>query len=312
MSRKNKVKNSRKRTSPGLLKRWFAESGSQWSKAIGRWLGCLVILIAVISGMVVGLRYLDRYVKEEVASRREIQWEVMLADPQPQWASDELKDAICLSSGLSSDDFLLDEGLVGKWAGNLALNPWVKHLNQVRKRYDGLVVIDCQLREPIGLVEQAGRVYYIDDDGVILPEMPIYGHLVRLEGFSEELPEPGQYIKSKSLVAGLQVLAMIREVDANLLSRERLWGELAVLDVGNHEGRVSREDSHLTLYTKNNTPIRWGAAVGRERPFYEAPANFKLASLYRVFKKYYSLDRYSYVDLRNLRKERSDPVRRSG
>lgn len=311
MSRKSKAKSSRKRTSPGLLKRWLAGSGSQWSKAIGRRLGRLVILIAVISGAVVGLRYLDRYAKE-VTGQREVQWEVMLAEPQPQWASDELKDAICLSSGLTSDDFLLDEGLVDKWAGNLARNPWVKSLNQVRKRYDGRVVIDCQLREPIGLVEQAGQVYYIDNEGVILPEMPIYGHLVRLEGFSGELPEPGKCIKSKSLIAGVQVLAMIREVDAKVLSRERLWRELAVLDVGNYEGLVRREDSHLTLYTKNNTPIHWGAAVGRERPFYEASANFKLASLYRVFKKYYSLDRYSYVDLRNLRKERSDPVRRNG
>ena len=270
-------------------------------------LAAVAVLAAVVAGV---FFYLQSYVAA-ITRQRAVELTVVLKNPPP-WASEELIRQICLSSGIRSDDFLLDTRLTGKWAANLAANAWVKQVRQVRKRYDGRVELDCQLREPIAWIEHPGRRCYIDLEGVVLPATHLnerYCHLVQLRGSAQAPPAPGQIIQTPALVAGLQVLTMIRCVDEQLPTEERLWAELAALDVSNYEGRVDRAQSHLTLYTSNDTPVHWGAAVGRSRPYLEASWEYKLATLYRAHKQYGTLDYYRYVELRNRRKERADPVR---
>ncbi len=307
MAARKSTRATKKKKSSGWIIRLFGNIDPEYWKKLTRRTSRLLALIIMIAAAVAGLRYLENYV-QNITRQRQVQLTLDMANP-PRWAGEELIKQICLSSEVKSDDFLLDEALTEKWAQNLRNNPWVKKVNQVRKRFDGRVVIDCELREPIALVQQRGRAYYVDFDGVVLPQMPIYTHVVKLIGGQSPVPAPGESIQSESLLAGLHVLALIREVDRQLPRQERLWGQLARIDVANHEGRLSKANSHLILYTKNNTEIRWGAAVGRERPYYEAPVKYKLARLYQAFKNFGSLDEYSYVELRDLRKEKTDPLR---
>ncbi|MBN1764959.1 MAG: hypothetical protein JW860_06845 [Sedimentisphaerales bacterium] len=309
MARKKKAK-IHKKTSPGIFKRIFGTIDRERSSAFKSIVLKMFCLAVFLGGAALGLDFLEGYVRA-INAGRDVELTVELAH-RPGWASDELVEQICLSSGVRSDDSLLDDSLVREWAVNLSHNPWIKRVNTIRKRYDGRVVIDCELRKPIAALEQAGMTYYLDPEGVILPEVGLYEHLVILKGHQGLIPAPGQAIRSQALLAGLEVLILIKEVDGQLPAHERLWSELAVLDVGNFEGRQNQMEPHLKFYTQNKTEIRWGAAVGREVPYYEPPAKFKLASLYQAFKKFGSLDEYNYVELRDLRKERCDPLRQNG
>ena len=157
-------------------------------------------------------------------------------------------------------------------------------------------------------------MYYLDLDGVVLPRVRLGGtgeHLVRLRGWSLGVPAPGERINSPAVLAGLELLAMFRKVDEDLDWEERLWEELAVLDVSNFEGRISNADAHLVVYTTNDTEILWGAQVGRSRVLYEAPYKEKLRRLYQHKKGEGSLGAYERIDLRPIRKEKADPLRTS-
>jgi len=296
----------------GITRIFHLLSPQQWAYLAKR-LGLLILIGGVIAGLGVGFRYLEEYVVK-ISQQRKVQLSIVLVDP-PGWVSEQLREEICLSSGVKSDDPLLDKDLAAKWADNLAGNPWVSQVNKVHKRYDGRVEIDCELRRPIARVVKSGKEYYLDQEGVVLPKVhpdDFAEHLVELTGDVMALPKPGDAVTSPSLLAGIQVLAMIREVDEQLPMKDRLWTQLARLDVSNYEGRVNQAESHLTLYTKNDTPAYWGAAVGRSLPYYEAPAKYKLATLYRAYKQYGSLDVYSHVELRDLRKEKEDPLKQQG
>lgn len=303
-----KRKRNSTKISQGFPRRLTAFLASERCRPFRRRFLRLILLSMVVTGFVLGFGWLEGYVRG-VSQGRGVQLRVMLTNP-PAWAHDELIEQICLSSGVRSDDFLLSEELAQVWTENLAQNPWVRQITRVRKGYDGCVQIDCQLRQPIASIKQGGQLYYVDTDGVVLDAMPIRYQLVQLEGLANSLPPPGESVTSSSLMAGLGVLTIIREVDEQLPKEDRLLHQLAVLDISNYEGRRHREQSHLTFLTREKgTEIRWGAAVGRERPYYEAPAKYKLASLYRTYKLYNSLDVFTFVDLRNIRKEKSDPLR---
>ena len=259
---------SPERRSWGLLHLLGGIEARQWFAA-GRRAGRLLVLLAIVAAVWMGVRFLDGYV-HRITRARQVELTVTLVGP-PRWASKELIEEICLSSGIKRDDFLLDEDLTGKWARNLSQNPWVKRIKQVRKRYNGQVDIDCELREPVAAVYKSDRMSYVDAAGVVLPAAKLvddYCHVVRLQdGLNiRALPEPGQTIRSKAMIAGLEVLNVIRRMDEDLATDDPLWPELAVLDVSNFEGQVNPAVSHLTMYTRNETEVRWGAALGRSVP----------------------------------------------
>jgi hypothetical protein len=314
MAKKIRKKKSTKKPKDGIWSRILAHFDAERMDRWGRRLGKLALLGLAGALLVWGFTCLESYV-HDVAGEREVRFSVEFKN-RPDWASEELIEKVCLSTGIRSDDFLLDETLANKWALNLAHNPWVKQVKLLRKRYDGRLEIDCELRRPIASLKKDAKVYFVDADGVVLPAIPLTegagGHLVQLRGARYNIPQPGERLNSPSLLAGIEVLTKIRKVDEQLPRTERLWNELAVMDVSNHEGKISSADAHLVMYTDNQTEIRWGAAVNRSRPFYEAPAEVKLVTLYKSYKKHGTLRAYEYVDLRDQRKEKADPLRQSG
>jgi len=304
-------KSRKKKNSPGFVARLFSKIETRHWLSLTRSLGLLLILALLTTGGAKGLQYLEKYV-QDVTRQRKVSLKVVLKDPQPRWVNDELAEEICLASGVNCDNFLLDETLTETWAENLRRHPWVKKVHLVRKRYDGMVEIDCELRRPIAKIRRGSQSYFLDAEGIVMPAIPFYRHLVTLKGERSALPRPGEQVRSEPLLAGLGVLVMIRDLDERLSRRDRLWQELQVMDVANFNGRINRLNSYLILYTSNKTPIRWGAPVGEEVVNNEPPAKYKLASLYRTHKKYGSLDEHVYVELRDYRKEKADPRRQPG
>ena len=311
---KKRRKKKKKKTNP-LAASWQYTCAVlavfHWDRA-GRYLTLALAWMVLGTAFAGGFTYLDRYV-HQIAHQRDLSLTVGLVD-RPVWASNELVEKVCLSTGIHSDDFLLDESLPRTWAANLKANPWVKELRYLRKRYDGRLEIDCDLRLPIASVVKGTKVYYLDAQGVLLPAARLAGdqaHLVRLRGSDFELPKAGRAVSSPALRAGLELLTLIKQVDERLPWQERVWAELAVLDVANFRGRLNNADPHLTLFTTNDTEIRWGAEVGEYLAHYEAPDRIKLRWIYQHKKLHGSLGAYLTIDPRPLRKETADPLRQS-
>ena len=267
----------------------------------------VAVLVVLVTAVVGGMSVLENYV-HQITRDRDVQLTIQLKDP-PAWLSSEMIEDICLSCGIHRDDFLLDGHLPPIWAENLKKNPWVQHVKTIHKHYDGRVELDCQIRRPIAEILQNGERFFIDLEGVVLPDAAVQGHVVRLLGVAKGLPEPGEMVTSAALIGGLEILQLILQVDEKLNRTDWLWDELAALDVSNYEGKINPDKSHLTLYTTGQTPIFWGAALGRTIAYHEASQKDKLTTLYRHHRQAGSLDRYRYIDLRNFRKEKSDPLR---
>lgn len=280
-----------------------------------RWLGWrglqLALLLAFGAGGVAGMSRLQTYV-QQVSGQRDINLRMRLArENMPYWATQEHIQQILLSSGITAEDQLLDESLAPRWAENLRSNPWVRRVRKVHKHYDGMIEFDLELREPVALIEDQGSRYMVDAEGVVLPPVRLAdGHVVRLAGQPEALPQPGQAITSPALLAGLEVLSYIKSYDDCLPASERLWRELALLDVSNFDGRRHSDQPHLKFYTAANTELRWGAALGKEIALYEAPPQRKLETLYRKHRLYGTFDKFMSVELCELRPEVADPLRR--
>ena len=93
---------------------------------------------------------------------------------------------------------------------------------------------------------------------------------------------------------------------------ERVWEELATLDVGNFAGRLDRGRPHLVLHTLDNTEIRWGAELGKERSLIEAPQKVKARRIYQHKRLRGSLGAFEIIDPRPIRKDKADPLRGTG
>lgn len=306
MARKQKRRNSRKKKKSldGLFSRLkesavFAGVGANAAR-IG-------FTLALLGGLAFGLAAMERYVKN-IAMERKVDYRVELVNP-PEWLTRDLMEQLAHSLDIQESDLAVDQAVADRWAQALQENPWVRQLHHLHKRYDGVVELDCELRVPIASFEQRGRIYYIDREHVTIPAAAVQLHLVRLDGPPTSGVELGEAVSDRKLIAGLEVLQLILQVDSQMERKEQLWTELARLDVSNYQGRLNPREAHLTLYTERNTPIYWGAAVNEATAHYEANEKFKLTTLYRQFKQAGSLDRYQYVELRNFRKEKTDPLK---
>ncbi len=250
----------------------------------------LVPLAAIGYGVVFGMSIMERYVKN-MAMEQAIALEVSFVGEKPYWATDKLIEQVNLSSKISSDDFLLDKNLVKNIWTNLQNNPWVESVTRVRKRYGGIIEIDYKLREPIAEVVRNNEIRYIDAKGVVIDYAPIQKHLVRIEGSYQAIPLPGLTIRQADILAALDILDKIKIIDDSLeKNSDKIWTELAYIDISNFEGRVNNARSHINLFTHKKTEIRWGAAIKKDIENFETEPSVKLLRLYRDYRDYGTLD----------------------
>ena len=284
-----KRKSRKKKKNPGIFSKIVGLFVDERFAPLRKMVVVVVPLSIFLVGVVMGMGHLESYVKN-VAANRDIKLELVFVGDKPGWATDQLLEKVNLSTGISSDDYLLDDALIKTAWKNLQENPWVASVNLVRKCYSGEIMVDYTLREPVAEIIRGNDIRYIDVNGVVLDYAPVQKHMVKVEGSYQAVPKPGLVIKQEDVCAALDILSKIKLVDESMDDADTIWPEISYIDVSNYNGRENPNVSHINLYTHKNTQIRWGAAVGREKAYWEADTPTKLARLYRDYRDYGTLD----------------------
>jgi cell division septal protein FtsQ len=122
--------------------------------------------------------YVDRQLVFPVAPPR-----VVLLN-QPAWMSDRLAQQIIESVRPAGTHSAFDQQMLIDIAGLLQSNPWVRHVNQVRRVYGNspgdAVEVDCDYRTPAALARWGDNFWLVDGDGYELPEQYSAAQLNRI------------------------------------------------------------------------------------------------------------------------------------
>jgi len=279
---------------PGILKRRKRQRAS--------WVGPSLIIIlkvlavvCVISGIIVGLILLEKYVKETVPVT-DVYLE--LADV-PLWASEGLKQKVH-AAAIGKTGNGLDEDIAQSVRRNLEkLTAWLDDV-KVQSTHDRLRV-EGRWRKPIGLVKFGRLKFYVDAERVVLdyvplPELPI----VEIKGLPPitKTPPLGEVWQRDDLAAAVTILDRLDHWDKTLTPDKPLLFEIDRIDVSNFNGRQNSRHAHIILYSKDNSQIIWGAEVGKWQQHLESTDEEKLAKLYGYYKDYGTLSggaRYIYL-----------------
>ncbi|MHC4557541.1 MAG: cell division protein FtsQ/DivIB [Planctomycetota bacterium] len=298
--KRNKSKTKRISFKPGTSKR---KKQKRQASPLGPSLRSILKVLAVVcvlAGIVIGLIFLERYIKETVLSSEGI-LTLELADV-PAWVSDELKEKVFTAArgvgenlGLHEDAALSVQRNIEKLVG------WLDEV-KVQSMHDGLR-IEGRWRRPIALVKSGLLKFYVDAEHVVLDfvemqKLPI----VEIKGLSRvtKVPPMGEVWHRDDLAAAVIILGRLDRMDKSLTPDKPLLYEIDSIDVSNFNGRKSRRQPHIILYAKDNTEIIWGAEFGTWQQHLESTDEQKLAKLYGYYKEYGTLTGGAkYINLRD-------------
>ena len=250
----------------------------------------------VLVGIVIGLIYLDRYVKQTTPAQQ-----LELLDV-PSWVTSQLKESIIAVAKGDGDALRLDE--------NTALSVqhkiektfcWLDDVT-VQTTHNGLR-IGGRWRKPIALIKRGLDKYYVDAEKVLLDFVPMPElTIVEIKGLTPLITTPalGEVWQRNDLDAAVAVLIMLSRRDRLEASQKPLLSEIASIDVSNFDGRQNNSHAHIILYAKDNTEIMWGAEAGKWQQHLESTDEQKLAKLYSYYKEEGTLlGRAKYINLRD-------------
>jgi len=309
------VSRKRKKSKPKKIS--FKLSGLKKKKRQrASWFGPSLIIIlkvlavvCVLCGIVIGLMFLEKYVKETVpAARGSVDLE--LADV-PIWASDQLKDKVRAAATANGVNLGLDEDTALSVHRNIEqLIVWLDEV-EVLTLHDRLRV-EAQWRKPVALVKSGLIKFYVDAERVVLDFVPIPDlPIVEIKGLPPvtKIPPLGEVWQRDDLAAAVVILDRLDRRDKTLTSGKPLLYEIDRIDVSNFNGRQNSRHAHIILYSKDNTEIIWGAEVGKWQQHLESTDQEKLAKLYGYYEDYGSLSGGArYINLRDPRDKISLPI----
>ncbi len=267
--------------------------------------GLIIILkvsavVCVLAGAVIGLLFLDRYVKGTTpAQQGTIELELLNV---PSWVSNQLKEDVIAAVRGYGNELKLDENTALSVQHKIEKTfAWLDEVT-VRTTHDGLR-IEGRWRKPIALIKWGLNKYYVDAEKVLLdfapmPHLPI----VEIKGLSPLIKTPplGEVWQRDDLDAAVAVLIMLTRRDQIESSKKPLLSEIASIDVSNFDGRKNNSHAHIILYAKDNTEIMWGAEAGKWQQHLESTDEQKLAKLYGYYKEEGTLlGRAKYINLRD-------------
>jgi hypothetical protein len=299
---KKKKKSKRKKQS----KQWFSfgstsirkkKAGARTAQTSFSWRPVFIglAILCVLAAIAVGLVLLDRYIRAASDIGTEV-GPLVLVD-KPFWFNSELVQKV--ETAVGGDRFELDETAAKTVADNLRSLAWLYDV-KVRTTADS-VQISAQYRRPVGLIKQSRRMYYIDQDLVVLDYVPISGlSIVQIKSFSSRPPDIGQRWDADDITAAVQLLIVLEGMDAISTPEKPLLNEIASVDVSNFDGRRSSRQAHIVLHAKDGTQVNWGAAYGRSAQYLEATEKEKVAMLYEFYKQHGTIQAIvKYIELRN-------------
>jgi len=135
--------------------------------------------------------------------------------------------------------------------------------------------------------------------------------IVNVKGLSAatKVPLPGEVWQLDDLAAAVIILTKLDRMDKSVTPDKPLLYEIDSIDMSNFNGRRSSRKPHITLYTKDNTKIIWGAEFGTWQQYLEATDEEKLAKLYAYYKEHGSLSGGAkYINLRDPQDNIPQPI----
>lgn len=258
------------------------------------------VAACVLAGAVIGLLFLDRYVKETTpAQKGTIELELL---DVPSWVNNQLKEDIIAVVRGYGNELKLDENAALSVQHKIEKTfVWLDEVT-VRTTHDGLR-IEGRWRKPIALIKWGLNKYYVDAEKVLLDFVPMpHLPIVEIKGLSPLIKTPplGEVWQRDDLDAAIAVLVMLARRDQLEASQKPLLSEIASIDVSNFNGRQNNSHAHIVLYAKDNTEIMWGAEAGKWQQYLESTDEQKLAKLYSYYKEEGTLlGRAKYINLRD-------------
>jgi hypothetical protein len=273
------------------------------------WLGPSLIIIlkvlvvaSVLCGIVVGLIFLEKYVKETVPARQGA-GDLVLADV-PLWVSDQLKEKVYTIATATGSSRGLNEDTALSVQRNIEeLIPWLDEV-KVRTTHN-ILRVEARWRKPVALIKSGLIKFYVDAEQVVLdfipmPDLPI----VEIKGLPPvtKIPPLGEVWQRDDLAAAIMILDRLDYMDKSLTPDKPLLKEIDRIDISNFNGRQNSRDAHVILYSKDNTVIIWGAEVGKWQQHLESTDEQKLAKLYGYYKENGTLSGAAkFINLRDPR-----------
>jgi hypothetical protein len=233
--------------------------------------------------------------------------QVILLHP-PVWMSDRLAEQILESVRPAGTHSAFDQQMLVDMAGLLAANPWVAHVNQVRRIYANspgdAVEIDCDYRAPAALVRWGESYWLVDGDGYELPEQYTAGQLNRIMLAADGTMSLRVITGVRHGPAAVGAVWPGGDVAAGLATVKVLYGQpytepIWAVDVSNFDGRRDPHAAEMVLLTRQNTEVRWGQPPGDRDFFVEVPVAQKLERLRSAWQQFGRVDAgQPWIDIR--------------
>ncbi|MCU0917616.1 MAG: hypothetical protein MUC88_24095 [Planctomycetes bacterium] len=228
----------------------------------------------------------------------------------PGWADRNLAERVAEVAG--GRRFRLTEETASKVARNLASMAWLDDVD-VQVTHDA-VRIKARWRKPVALIDipEDRTKRYVDADLVVLDYLPM-PHLPIVEikgvGLYKGVPLPGQVFDQQDLAAGVALALLLQRMDTQVMPKNPLLGHIASIDVRNFNGRKNPREPHVTLRSKDDTQIIWGAEIGEWTKHLEATDEQKLAKLYAYYRDHGSISAGArYINLRDPQDKVPQPI----
>jgi hypothetical protein len=264
--------------------------------------------VCVICGIIIGLMFLERYVKKSVPAAEG------LVDLEfagvPLWASDKLREevhAAAIGKGRNG----LGEDIVLSVQRNIKESvPWLAEV-KVRATQN-ILRVEGRWRKPVGLIKSGVLKFYVDAERVVLDYLPLPDlPIVEIKGLPPvtKVPPLGEVWHRDDLDAAVTILERLDQMDKALTPDKPLLYEIDRIDVSNFNGRQNNRYAHIILYSKDDSQIIWGAELGKWQQNLESTDQEKLAKLYGYYKDYGTLSGQArYINLRDPRDKIPLPI----
>lgn len=282
---------------------WRSSRGTRNKRlsAIRNWNWVAILKVAAVLCFLAASGAFLRYAEAYVQSTSPASEGGLVLVGVPDWANWDLKNTVAQVAG--GTRFPLTEETASVVARNLALMSWL-HDIKVRVTHDS-VRVSAQWRKPVVVfdVPEDRLKRYVDAGLVVMDHIPM-AHLPIVEVRNVALnvvPLPGQMFDQGDIAAAVALTLLLQRMDTEIAPKTPLLEQIASIDVGNYKGNRNAREPHITMRSKDDVEIRWGAEIGEWAKYMEAKDEEKLAKLYTHYQEFGSLSAEGKVKYINLR-----------
>ena len=254
-----------------------------------------------VTGFMASKRYVEK------VERRDAPPAVTLVGGPPVWMNATIHEQILAAARSDAASLSTDRQALAGHAIRLSDSPWVKGVKSVRRVYGegpgDTIEIEAVYRTPVALVHWHEGYWYVDAEGVRLPEkfndaqvrqMTAAGGrpLFRvLENIASGPAAVGKAWPGKDIKAGLELV--------NLLADKGYADQIVRIDVANYDGRLNANESQINLLTRYGTQVRWGQPPSSTAFFVEQKVDRKLEVMQQACRQSGRVDmNLPWIDLR--------------